>query len=151
MARSSNITEDDVRMFMLDRSAADNDLDGDLSFSSEEIADAMDRAAREYNSVPPLVSNIRAQHMNKDTNMFLDAIAQQLYISAVAKLKRNDIDYTAGGVGTNLEAKRIDHYMKLIALHGERFREAAQNIKVAQNLRSAFRHFGTSDFGGRRS
>ena len=149
MSTSGFINEEDVRMFVLDRSAADNDLDGDLSFSPEEIAEAMDRAAREYNSIPPLLSNVQGNRLTKQTNVFLDAIAQQLYIASVARLMRNDIDYTAGGVQTNLEAKRISHYEKLIEFHGKRFKEVAQNIKIAQNISNAFVHFG--DFSGRRS
>lgn len=135
------ITEEDVRNFVLDRNIEDNDLLLDLAFSPEEIEDAMKRAAREWNSIPPYVSTADPSKLDASMNLFLDAIAQQLYISELNKLMRNDIDYTAGGVGTNLEQKRISHLRELISFHGDRFRQAARDIKIALNLNQTYMHF----------
>lgn len=135
------IKPEDVRAFILDRSIQDNDLLLDLAFSESEIQDAMIRVAREYNSVPPFVSTVTAETLSSDTNIFLDGIAQQLYLSELAKLMRNDIDYTSGGVETNLVRKRIEHLKYLIQVHGERFRQTATSIKLAINLSAAFGEF----------
>lgn len=135
------ITINDVRLYILDRQVSDNDLDLDLTFSDAEIEDAMKRAARAYNSIPPFVSTVTWSNLPDDTNIFLDAIAEQLYLSLLAKLTRNDIDYTAGDVQVNLVAKRIDHLKALIKDHKERWETTAKGIKVATNLSMAFANF----------
>jgi len=102
----------------------------------------MERAAREYNSLPPYTSSARADCLPKDTNIFYDAIVQQLYIAEINRLSRNDIDFDAGGVTTSIEAKRIDHLRRLTAEHGERFREAARALKLHQNWMDGFGKIG---------
>jgi len=137
------VTVEDIRLYILDRSIEDNaDWDKDLSFSDEEIMAAMERAAREYNSIPPFVSSASAECLPKDTNMFFDATAQQLYIAEVNRASRNDIDFDAGGVTTSIEAKRIDHMRRLAAEHGENFKEAARARKITQNWMEGFGRVG---------
>ena len=135
----SYLTEQDVRAFIVDRTIADNDGLG-LAFKPEDIAEAMKRAAREYNSVPPLIGQVTGTTLPDDTNMFLDATAQQLYLAELANLTRKDIDYTAGGVQTPIERQRIEHLKKLIDLHGTRFTQAASTFKRTLNFRRAYRH-----------
>lgn len=135
------ITIDDVRMFIMDRSIEDNDLLLDLAYSDEEIQDAMTRAAREYNSVPPMCSFVDATCLDANYNMFLDGIAAQLFVSTISKLSRNDIDYDAGGAGVNIVAKRIKHLSELYKLHQQRFLEAAVSIKRTINLHQGFHSF----------
>ena len=139
---SNYITVEDVRLYILDRTLEDNDLDKDLAFSDPEIISAMERAAREYRSITPYVGGADASCLSKETNMFLDAITQQLYIAEINRASRNDIDYDAGGVTTNLEAKRIEHFRRLSSEHGERFREAAKALKIFQNWRAGFGKIG---------
>jgi len=123
---------------MLDRSASDNDLDLDLSFTDQEIIRAMQRAARAFNSLPPLVMTVTYNCMPLDTNIFLDATVEQLLLAELMKLRRNDIDYNAGGVATNLTAKRITNYEKAIKELGASWRDVASKIKIAYNLSLAF-------------
>ena len=141
MANHPFITADDVRMFIMDRSVDDNDLLMDLAYDDKEISNAMVRAAREYNSIPPLCSFADPDTLDATTNMFLDAIATQLYLSTLNKLMRNDIDYNAGGVTTNIVAKRIGHLKELINLHQGRFTEAASSFKKAVNISQGFFHY----------
>lgn len=135
------ITSDDVRMYIFDRNIEDNDLLLDLNFSEEEIANAMVRAAREYASIPPYTSTVSPACLPADTNMFLDATVAQLYMSEMNKLMRNDIDYTAGNVTTNLVAKRIKHLAELYKLYQDRFRTAAKDWKITENVSAGFFHF----------
>jgi hypothetical protein len=138
----SYITTDDVRKYILDRSIEDNNLDLDLAFGDDEIANAMKGAIRDYNSIPPLIGILEdPTQLPGDTNIFLDATAKHLYLAKLAQLTREDIDYTSGGVTANLVAKRIGHLQELIKLHDELFREPAKDRKLAANLMRAFRHY----------
>lgn len=132
----------DVRAFILDRNVEDNSLEMDLTFSDEEIIDAFKRAAREYNSIPPFVGSVDPAALPDDTNVFLDATAMQLYISRVSRLQRNDVDYTAGDVTVALEKRQIEHLLKMIQFHRERFVEAAKAQKITRNLRRAYGRVG---------
>jgi hypothetical protein len=132
---------EDIRHYILDRSAADNDLDGDLSFSDEEIANAMKAAARDYNSIPPYSQTAQANCLPDDTNIFIDGTLKHLYITAVSRAKRNELEYNAGGVTTSNNAAFIKHMTDLIKLHGDMFREAVTNKKLFLNIRRAFRHY----------
>lgn len=134
--RTGYLTHDDVRNFMLDRSIEDNLIDRDLAFSDEEIADAMRRCARDYNAIPPYgVSGARGDRLPGNSTLFLYGVAKQLYLSALQKLMRNDIDYTAGNVTTSLTAKRIEHYTNLVKLMDTEFKTIALAVKKNINIR----------------
>lgn len=141
MAQHPYITAKDVRMFIMDRNVDDNDLLMDLAYDDAEVSDAMVRAAREYNSLPPFCSYADPDRLDATTNMFLDAIAAQLYLSTLNKLMRNDIDYNAGGVTTNIVAKRIGHLKELIKVHQDRFQQTASAQKKAINISQGFFHY----------
>jgi hypothetical protein len=59
-------------------------------------------------------------------------------ISLLSKLRRNDIDYSAGGVGVNLVAKRIAHLQNEIKEHREAWKQEATSRKIALNLSFAY-------------
>jgi len=139
---SDYLTISDIRNYIWDRSAADNQLELDLAFSDAEIRDAMKRAAREYNSVPPFVAGADPATLPTDTNLFLDATAFQLYISRLSRMQRSDIDYTAGGVTVELEKRQIAYMKEMIPFHRDRFLEATKAQKVFLNLRRAFGRVG---------
>lgn len=140
---SCYIVEQDVRMYLLDRGAQDNLLDNDYTFATDEIIAAMNRAAREYNSMPPYVAQVvSADRLPNDTNIFLDAIAEQLYIAKLANLARNDFDYDAGGMQVSPDAKRILAFKELIKFHNERWRQPALQLKSAININSFWGQVG---------
>lgn len=139
-----NITEGDVRAYIKDRAEGDNPLfSGDLRFSSEEIAQAMRTAAREYNSLPPLgVSTVSPDRLPGDTNVFLDGITAALLRTALVNEAANDLQVQAGNVTVQVGATQIGHLKTLIPMFDERFRTAATNIKVGINLSHAYGSIG---------
>ena len=139
---TSYLTEQDVRNWLLDRKADDNLLDMDLSFSPEEIAEAMVGAARDFNSVPPLVLTVAANKLPGDTNLFLEGITARLYTSKVAQWSRNDFDYTAGGVTASPDGKRLQHLNTLRQEHRNNFLQQAADLKHTINLSRAWGPIG---------
>lgn len=127
-----------VRSYILDRTASDNQLDLDLSFSDAEIAEAMTFAAREYNSLRPLVGSANPACLDGSTNMFLDAIVAGLYIGKMANMQRNDIDYTVGGVTVSIETRQITYMRESMPFHLNRFKEAAVARKRVLNANQGF-------------
>jgi hypothetical protein len=135
------ITFDDVRNFILDRDAADNDLLMKQSFTDEEILQAMKSAAREYNSISPYVDSVTCSTLPADTNMFLNGTVAFLYSALRAKLMRNEVAYNSGGVGTETDRRQIENLSLLIKEHMEFFLAEAQRTKVIKNLNNAYAHF----------
>lgn len=135
------ITVEDIRLFILDNSIEDNALDMDLEFSDSEILEAMRRCAMTYNTTPPLIGSKVSPENFPYSMVFLHGVAYQLYLSKLHELTRNDIDYNAGGVSTNLVAKRIAHVKGLIQLHKEAFEVQMRELKYVQNANRAFRRY----------
>jgi len=129
------LTTDDVRYFLLDRTAEDNELDMDLSFTDEDIVNAMRRAARETNDVPPYNAQVSGDCLPGDSNIWLHAVAEQLYLAKLSNLMRNDIDYEAGGVTVSVTKARIAHFKELIKLHRTIWEDKLRRFKVGNNVR----------------
>lgn len=142
MAYNPYITVEDVRHYILDRDPSDNEFHRDLQFSEDEIHVAMERAAREYNSIPPPIGGFRGDCLPKSTNMMFDAIVDALYTAEAGRLARNEVDYDAGGVRTDLTGKQIEWLRQLAAEARGRFVEAASHYKIQRNLAQAFGPLG---------
>jgi len=135
------ITEDKVRLYLIDRTASDNPMDGDLQFSSEDIAEAMKDAVREWNSVPPPVfplSMSQAQCLPDNTNVFFDAIVASLYRRQVLKEQKKDVPLSAGNMTGDITARRIQHFTTTAKEYQEKFFQAANYHKKVRNLQDAF-------------
>jgi len=133
------VTPDEVRHYIEDRNAEDNDFDNDLSFSNEEIQVAMRRAARAYNSILPLgVDVVTPDKMPDVTEMFFDGVIWKLYSARLARLGRNDFDFNAGDVDVSPETKRIAFFGREAKAAEERFKEAAQDVKGTINISSGY-------------
>ena len=135
------LTTQDVREFIQDRTIADNDLDLDLAFDDKEIERAMKQAVREYNSLPPRVHTVNIHQLPADSNIFLYGTAVHLLTSLLSKMRRNDIDYNAGGLSTNLVAKRIAHAQNEISEFRQLFREEATQNKLSINIDMGYATF----------
>jgi hypothetical protein len=137
------LTIEDVRLFLLDRGPDDNEISIDLTFSDAEIANAMVRAAREYNSIPPLfVESVSPDALPTDTNMFLYATAAQALLSRKAKLMRNDIDYQAGNVQVSPVRKELGYIDSLQKELKDSFILEARQRKLTLNVLNGFGEIG---------
>lgn len=133
------LTIEDVRLFLLDRGPDDNEISIDLTFSDAEIANAMVRAAREYNSIPPLwVETVDPDNLPTDTNMFLYGTAAQLLLSRKAKLMRNDIEYQAGNIQVAPARKELGYIDALQKELKDNFIMEARQRKLTINVMNGF-------------
>lgn len=138
----SYITVQDIRDFIRDRSADDNDLELDIMFTDEEILQAMKSAARAYNSIPPLsVASVNWQRLPDHNNIFFHATAEYLFRAWVTQMRRNDMDYTAGGAAANLIRRRIEHMSAEIPEHRQLWEVAARDHKNFVNINQAYATF----------
>ena len=137
----SYLTVQDVRDYVEDRDLDDNPLGLDLTWGDEDILGAMRRAAREWNSIPPYVLGVRENSLPGDTNLLLEATVEQLLKSRLSALRRQDLDYSAGGVGVNLVQKQIAHFQQEIQERRMNWESRCREMKQHANLAQAYGTF----------
>lgn len=133
--QNSYLTIDDIRHALMDRTPDDNEIEFDLAFTDEEIAMAMRHAAMAFNTIPPIgVMTPDPAKLPACYTTFLDGTIAQLYTTLLAKMRRNDMDYTSGGVSANIVQKRIQHLERAREEHRQAFKESARDLKITYNL-----------------
>jgi len=134
---TSKITVDDIRHFIYDRSAKDNEIDMDLSWSDPEIAVAMRYCAMSYNSIQPYVERVDATTLPNEM-IFIHGTIYHLYLSKWAQLTRSDLDYTAGNMTVDRVKRWIGHLENGMKLHQTEFETKAKERKISINLEGAY-------------
>lgn len=137
---ASILTEQDIRLFILDRNIADNPVDLDLSFSSEEIANAEKNAVRHFNMMPPVVG--RAIGQIPEPLIHLYGTVYYLYLAKILNLSRNDVDYQAGGMSVDITKRRLANYTAISQQLRSEFEQAAKNYKRTINIHSYIGRIG---------
>ncbi len=138
----SFITEQDVREEMRDRTAADHLVLPDIAFTSEDIAQAMRKATRRFNSIRPYVVCVEANKLPDRNNIFFDGIAWALLEGLLLNSSMNDMDYTAGNVTASVQGKLVGNLEKLAAKYEKRFVEDATALKISTNLLGCYGQLG---------
>lgn len=134
------ITEKKVRDYVRDRSAMDNSSLPDVAWSPDDIRSAMEFAAREYNSLPPLMGRqVTPGTLPDNSNIFFDAITLGLLLSRRVNVGVNDIDFSVDGMSDSTEGSAAKHIDFLITVFTKRFNDAATAYKMQQSLRRGFR------------
>lgn len=138
----SFITEQDIREEMRDRSAADHLVLPDIAFTSEDIAYAMRKAARKFNSIRPYVCSVEAHTLPDRNNIFFDGIAWALLEGWSLNVAMNDMDYSAGNVQASVQGKLMSNLEKMAAKYEKRFIEDATALKISTNLLGYYGQIG---------
>jgi hypothetical protein len=139
------ITLSAMRFWIMDRTPADNPLEGDLMFTDEEILQAMAHAAREYNSIPPYIHRVDPRCLDDSTNLFFEATAEMLYKMKLHSLKRNAFEYSGGNVTVdedNLRIKYLDELVKQLQAGPTNWRQTAIALKTKIDTTNYYSTFG---------
>ena len=134
------IDVDDVRSFMFDRTLDDNPLALDLTFSDEEINNAMRFAAMRYNETTPYVDHANAAYLPYGM-MFLNGIAYGLYLQKLQAVSREDITYSAGNMTIDAIKPQVQHLTNFVKLFKDEFERMAKERKLSINIANAFRSY----------
>jgi hypothetical protein len=139
----SHLSSEDIRAFLLDNQVENNLLDLDLTWSEDEIASAKRRCALMWSGLAPVASGLDVNpHYLPNAYVFLIGTAYQLYLSTLQKYQRNDLDYTVGGVKTNLFSKRIEHFERNLKMLREEFNELGKSLKIKANMDNSWGAIG---------
>lgn len=139
----NRLVPEDLRAFMLDNMVENNLLDLDLTWSEEEIQNAMRRCAMMFNAVEPIGRSLNVNPLALPSRyVFLVGTAYQLYLSTLQKYQRNDMEYQSGGVKASIFGNRIKHFTNMMQFMREEFTQLANSLKTSQNLSNAWGTLG---------
>lgn len=131
------ITPDDVRFFLLDRTADDNFLLDAVEWKDDEIQKAMTLTVDKYNSTTPMVDCYNTENFPYRYEMLLGTAASLLRIKAI-NFTRNKLDYTTKD-GTTINDKAVAReYIALSKMMMDEFDQRIRQIKVAKNAEDAW-------------
>lgn len=133
----AGITVEDLRAFLSDKSVEFNILDGDLTWSTEELYDCMRRCAMQWNAIPPYVLQVNPNNLPHEYPFLLGS-AYQAYLLRLQDLQRQDFDFNADGVQANLVGKRISHFGRMLSLLSQEFTMLAAERKNKYNFKQGW-------------
>lgn len=139
------LSVEDVRLFLVDRGIHDNrnnPLNADLEFTDTEIDASMQRAAREYNSVPPIDMQINPGRLPNNDNMFLYGVVAQLLASRIMQLGKELINYAEGSGSISPVQDRLQFYQAKKDEFTEHFMTLAAQQKLTRASNNIFGSVG---------
>lgn len=103
-------TFNEIRMALLDSSAAENYWLDDVEFHDDQIAYAVVRPIRQWNESPPPMRRHRYSTRNFPfREAWLKAILGHLFTTAAHNYRRNHVNHSAGGVALNDKDKERNY------------------------------------------
>ena len=131
------VTPQDVRFFMMDRTASENFLLDSVEFSDEDINSAFTLSVDKYNSTLPMVDSYTTENFPYRYELMLGASATLLRSKGLNYL-RNNLDFsTKDGTTINDKSKAGD-YLKLADVMMQEFDNRITQIKKTKNAEQAY-------------
>lgn len=130
----ASLSIDEVREYVSDYAPNNYLIDGE-EFTDTFIALCISLGIDSYNSMTPRSSF--NEHNFPSKIILLLATCAQMYQAKASLLARNTMQYSDGGIQIPVE-ERSELYMGLSNSFRSQFREAAQPLKVQQNMESGW-------------
>lgn len=130
----STLSIDEVREYVSDYAPNNYLIDGE-EFTDTFIALCMELGVDAYNTMTPRSNFLLANFPGKSILLF--ATCAQMYQAKAVLLARNTMQYSDGGLQIPIE-ERSELYQGLANSFRTQFREAAQPLKIQQNMESGW-------------
>lgn len=134
------ITVPEVRLAVRDQCPEANFLIDATDYKVEEIMWAIRRPVEYFNEVPPPVATFRPSNFPYRYHWMQGTIGE-LLIMVGTWLRRNDLDYSAGGV-TVMDTKKWDFYMNRGKELQKEFKDFAKQKKIEINIQGGYGSIG---------
>ena len=126
-------TINEIRMWMMDSSAAENSLLDDVEFADDQIMLALTAPIRQWNETPPPIERFTTRDFPFRGAWATGALAQ-LYKMAAAHYRRNFLQTSGGGVSVADKAKEREYLSEAMRLQNE-YDSWLINKKVEINMK----------------
>jgi hypothetical protein len=138
MAANTLVTPDVIRLFMLDRTAADNFLLDDIDMPQDLLDLSISLVVDEYNTTTPIVGNCMTVESFPYRLELVLGVAGRLLKSKGMNLLRNDLSHqSASGNSINDKAKATA-YVELGNQFLEEFKNRIKMLKQHINVEEGF-------------
>lgn len=127
-------TLQEVRMMLMDSSAAENSLLDDMEFSDEQLMLCLTEPVRVWNETPPPIRKYTTRDFPY-RQMWMSGTLGRLHIMAANNYRRNLFRHSAGGVTTNSKDKEKEYMVEGTRLWDE-FRTQMVNKKIEVNAKA---------------
>ena len=128
----------EIRMYLRDSFPEENYLLDGLEFEDSEIAMAVERAIQYFNEVPPHLDYFRATTTNFPWRYhLLEGVLGQLYRMAANSDRKNNLQYSAGGLSVN-DASKESNYIQASQLHWQSYQQFVESKKYELNMISFY-------------
>lgn len=134
------ITVPEVRLAVRDVCPEGNFLIDSCDFKVEEIMWAIRRPVEQFNAAPPPVATFNTSTFPYRWN-WMNATIGELMILVGTWLRRNDLDYSAGGV-TVMDTKKWEFYMARGKELQAEYKDFVKNKKIEINIQGGYGSMG---------
>lgn len=130
----ANLSVDEIREYVSDYAPNNYLIDGE-EFSDTYITLCISLGVDGYNSMTPMSKFTELTFPSK--GILLLATCWQMFLGKATLLARNTMQYSDGGLQIPIE-ERAELYMSISNNFRAQFREAAQALKIQQNMESGW-------------
>ncbi|NDD52766.1 hypothetical protein EBZ39_02610 [bacterium] len=127
----------EIRLHLRDSSPAESYLLEHLMFDDAEIALAISRPVMYWNEIPPPLDQIYNTQNFPFRYHWLEGICANLFFMVAEQFRRNQLDYSAGGVAINDQNKEAS-YERAGQTRWQAYREWVRATKASINLESCY-------------
>jgi hypothetical protein len=131
------VTTQDVRFFMMDRTASENFLLDSVEFSDEEIHSGMQLTVDKYNSTLPMVDVYTVENFPYRYEMMLGTAASLLRSKSI-NYSRNRLDFSTKDGTTIQDKQKTGEYISIANAMMQEFDQRVTQIKKTKNAEQAF-------------
>lgn len=132
----------EIRMHLRDTDPSESFLLDNLAFSDEEIMQAIWLPVQYWNEIPPPIPPLYTTASFPYRYHWLIGVTGYLFMMVAEQYRRNNLQYNAGGVAVNDQAKAPDYDKAADRRIGE-FQNFVRRKKAQLNLESAFGEVGS--------
>lgn len=127
----------EIRLHLRDSSPNESYLIEQLMFDDAEIALAIARPVQYWNEIPPPIDNVYNTQTFPFRYHWLEGICGNLFLMVAEQFRRNQLDYSAGGVTLNDQNKEAN-YERAGQARWQAYREWVRATKASINLEGCY-------------
>lgn len=128
----------ELRLYLRDTSPEENLLIDGLNFTDEEILLATKLTIQKFNEMPPREAFPSFNSSNFPfKSILMDGVLGQLFFMAAEYHRKNNLQYSAGGVSLN-DKNKEPNYMQIGTQHWQEFMQNAKAEKVKLNMENGW-------------
>jgi hypothetical protein len=127
----------EIRLHLRDSAPGESFLLDSLMFDDAEIALAIARPVMYWNEVPPPIDAVYTTQTFPFRYHWLEGIAANLFLMVAEQFRRNQLDYSAGGVAVNDQNKEAS-YERAGQTRWQAYRDWVRATKASINLESCY-------------